>query len=177
VAKWGYARALKRSFLSLEGVAALLADMNEPVITTSGNSDENAAEERNSVYMQETETLDRSYDRAVGWSMAEEALHLLNEHMSVITPKVDKAGGGNSLEEDSEIISRCTGEIVLYVKAWEPPTMDFMDFLEEMAHVARKIVVVPVGTAENAYRPKVREVEVWGRKLQRLESKKVWLKR
>jgi hypothetical protein len=177
VAKWGYARALKRSFLSLEGVAALLADMNEPVITTSSNSDENAAEERNSVYMQETETLDRSYDRAVGWSMAEEALHLLNEHMSVITPKVDKAGGGNSLEEDSEIISRCTGEIVLYVKAWEPPTMDFMDFLEEMAHVARKIVVVPVGTAENAYRPKVREVEVWGRKLQRLESEKVWLKR
>jgi hypothetical protein len=177
VAKWGFARALKRSFLNLEGVSALLADMNEPVITTSRKSDGTTEEHRNSVYMQETGKLDSSYDRAVGWSIAEEELRLLNEQMSVITPKVSKAGGGNSLEEDSEILSKCQGEIVLYVKAWEPPTMDFLDFLEEMGSIARKIIVVPVGTAENAYRPKVREVEIWGRKLQTLKSGKVWLKR
>ena len=127
--------------------------------------------------MQEIEDLDSSYDRTLGWAMSDEALRVLNDSMKVITPMAFDVGGTNSLEEDSEIISKCRGEVLFYVKSWEPPTMDFVDFLEALTEAVDKVILAPVGTAEDTYLPKSRELEMWGRKLQTLNSDKVWLKR
>ncbi len=109
--------------------------------------------------------------------MSNEELVVLNDAMQVITPKIFEVGGTNSLEEDSEIISKSQGEVLFYVKSWEPPTMDFVDFLEDLTRVADKIILTPVGTVEDKYLPKTKELEMWGRKLQTLNSEKVWLKR
>ncbi len=174
---WGFRYALLKSFLSLEGASALLREMNEPIITTSEIYEEEGLIPNDSHYTQEIKSLDSSYDRALGWAMSDEELMVLNESMKVIAPKVFDVGGTNSLEEDSEIISKCQGEVLFYVKSWEPPTMDFVDFLEELSEQVDKIILAPVGTVESVYLPKTRELEMWGRKLQTLENKKVWLKK
>ncbi len=174
---FGFQKALKRSFLSLEGTDTLLREMNEPIITTSAPEEEGSFVPGNRHYMQEVENFDSSYDGALGWAMSNEELVLLNDSMQVITPKTFDVGGTNSLEEDSEIISKCRGEVLFYVKSWEPPTMDFVDFLEELTSVADKVILAPVGTIEDTYLSKTRELEMWGRKLQTLKNKKVWLKR
>jgi hypothetical protein len=96
--------------------------------------------------------------------------------MQVIAPNFFEAGGANSLEEDSEVISKCHGEILFYVKAWEPPTMDFMDFLESLLEKADKVIVAPIGTVQQAYESREKNVNVWARKLFTLKSEKVWLK-
>lgn len=174
---FGFKKALKRSFLSLEGMSTLLREMNEPIITTS------IAEEKKNVVIQgshtrqEVEDLDSSYDRTLGWAMSDEELMVLNDSMKVISPMVFDVGGTNSLEEDSEVISKCQGEILFYVKSWEPPTMDFVDFLEALTEAVDKVILIPVGTVEDAYLPKSKELEMWGRKLQQISSDKVWLKR
>ncbi len=173
---FGFNKALKRSFLSLEGVSTLLREMNEPIITTFETEGKRSFIPTGSHYMQEVDDLDSSYDKALGWAMSDEELRVLNDSMKVITPMVFDVGGTNSLEEDSEIISKCQGEVLFYVKSWEPPTMDFVDFLEGLVKVVDKVILAPVGTVEDAYLPKDKELEIWGRKLQILKSDKVWLK-
>jgi len=172
----GYRQALKRSFLNLDGVQTLLKTMNEPLITTSSPQFEKQFEGKGNHYAQEIHAFDNSYDRTLGWAMSEEMLPVLNDVMQIISPVLENVGGTNTLDEDREVVLKSKGEVLFYVKAWEPPTMDFVDFLESLAKVAEKIIVAPVGMSENGYRPKENELAVWGRKLQDLGEKKVWLK-
>jgi len=172
----GFKKALKRSFLSLEGASTLLREMNEPIITTSATVEEKNVVPRGSHYMQEIKDLDGSYDRTLGWAISGDELRVLNDSIQVITPMTFDVGGTNSLDEDSEIISKCQGEVLFYVKSWEPPTMDFVDFLGDLTEAVDKVILVPVGTVEDAYLPKSKELELWGRKLQQIGSDKVWLK-
>lgn len=174
---FGFKKALKRSFLGLEGASTLLREMNEPIITTSATEEKKNIVPQGTHYMQEVEDLDSSYDRTLGWAMSSDDLRVLNDSMQVITPMAFDVGGSNSLEEDSEIISKCQGEVLFYVKSWEPPTMDFVDFLGDLTEAVDKVILAPVGTVEDAYLPKSKELEMWGRKLQQISSDKVWLKR
>ena len=155
----------------------MLREMNEPIITTSAMKDESNFIPKDTHYNQEVQKFDSSYDRTLGWAMSDEELVVLNDSMKVITPMAFDVGGTNSLEEDSEIISKCQGEVLFYVKSWEPPTMDFVDFLEDLTKGVDKVILVPVGTAEDMYFTKSKELEMWGRKLQTLNNDKVWLKR
>ena len=173
----GFKRALKRSFLRLDGAGILLREMNEPIITTAAADGKRDFVPKGSHYTQALQKLDSSYDGILGWAMSHRELEVLNDSMQVITPMAFDVGGTNSLEEDSRIISKCRGEILFYVKSWEPPTMDFVDFLEELSGVADKVILAPVGTVEDLYLPKNKELEMWGRKLQTLKNEKVWLKR
>ncbi|WP_297524526.1 DUF2868 domain-containing protein [Sulfurovum sp.] len=172
----GYRRILKRSFFNLDGSEKLLREMNEPVITTSSSKREPAFESEGKHYSREINVFNDAYDRTLGWAMSEDDLKVLNDAMGVISPMMEDVGGTNSLEEDRKIVSRTEGSVLLYVKAWEPPTMDFVDFLEDLAKTADTITVAPVGMREEAYLPGNRELAVWGRKLQNLGEKKVWLK-
>jgi len=172
----GLQLAVKKSLLSLEGVSTLLRDMNEPIITS--NAQESIEKNETSIEgsLQLLQKLDASYDMVQGWAMSEDQLHVLNDSMQVITPLVYDVGGTNSLEVDAEIIHKSHGEVLLYVKAWEPPTMDFMDYLEALILNVDKVVVVPVGTQEEQYRAERRFVDIWAKKLALLNAEKVWLK-
>jgi len=172
----GYRQALKRSFLNLEGVASLLKAMNEPLISTSSPQPEKAFDGTGNHYAQEIHTLKHAYDITLGWAMSKEMLLVLNDAMQVDSPVLEDVGGTNTLDEDKKIVSQAKGNVLLYVKSWEPPTMDFVDFLESLAAVAQKVTVVPVGTDSDTYLPKEHELAIWGRKLQGAGEKKVWLK-
>jgi len=175
LSSFGFKKALKRSFLNLEGVNTLLREMNEPIITTAANDNKNFITKE--IHdLQDVEKLDSSYDQTLAWAMSEEELHVLNDSMQIITPKVFDVGGTNSLEEDSRIILQCQGEVLFYVKSWEPPTMDLVDFLEELSRGVDKITLAPVGTVKDGYLPKPKELEIWGRKMQTLNNKKIWMK-
>jgi len=168
--------AVKKSLLNLEGVSTLLRDMNEPIITT--NAQERVEENKTNAEgdLQTLQKLDASYDMVQGWAMSEEQLHVLNDSMQVITPLVYDVGGTNSLEVDTEIIHKSHGEVLFYVKAWEPPTMDFIDYLEALVASVDKVIVVPVGTQEEQYHAETKFVDIWAKKLAFLNSEKVWLK-
>jgi len=175
---FGLRSALKKSFLTLDGVQTLLSDMNEPIISTHAAQRSNDNNINTQGNLQIIEKLDNSYDIVQGWAMSKEGLEVLNDSMKVITPMVVDVGGTNTLREDTEIIHKSKGEVLLYVKAWEPPTMDFMDYLEELL-VAEidKVVIVPVGTVEESYKAADRFINIWIKKLSTVESEKLWLKR
>jgi hypothetical protein len=173
---FGLNRAIKRSFLTLDGSKKLLNDMNEPIISTHAPKNEQQFIQKSSVYDKIITALDTSYDSVQGWAIPKEKLSVITESMNVITPKFFEVGGGNTLDEDNEIVHLSHGEVLLYVKSWEPPTMDFIDYLETLIKRVDKVIVCPIGTTEDQYHTEVKEVNVWARKLSMLESKKVWLK-
>ena len=174
--EFGLKRAIRRSFLTLDAAKKLLHDMNEAIISTHANENERQFIQRSTAYAQMLNVLDASYDSVQGWAIAQENLSVIADSMNVISPKFVEAGGANSLDEDMEIIYHSQGEVLLYVKAWEPPTMDFIDYLEALAKRVNKVIVCPVGTLEDVYETEAREVNVWARKLSMFGSEKVWLK-
>ena len=177
LATLGWHMAVKKSFFSLAGVRNLLRDMNEPIITTSAKEDDSKEIVVKEGVLQTVQKLDASYDMVQGWAMSEEQLHVLADAMQIITPLVYDVGGTNSLEEDAEIIHKSHGEVLLYVKAWEPPTMDFMDYIEALLVQVDRVIVVPVGIKENNYKADDKMIQIWIKKLVQLGSNKVWLKR
>jgi len=176
LALFGFKQALKRAFLTLEGAKKLLREMNEPVISTHSDAKEESFTQTEAVYAQTIHTLDASYDMIQGWAIPQKQLEVMSDSMQVISPGLFEVGGANTLEEDREIIHRSHGEILLYVKAWEPPTMDFVDFLESLLKKVDKVVVIPIGTEVQAYTGKKKDIDVWARKLGKMNSDKIWLK-
>ncbi len=173
----GLSKAVHKSLFTLLGASKLLREMNEPIISTHALSDEEIFVPSKENYGQIITRLDTSYDVVQGWAITKENLVVLCDSMGVIVPKFFEVGGANSFEEDNEIISKSKGEVLFFVKGWEPPTMDFSDYLRELSIKVDKVVLVPVGTAENNYVIEHRAVDVWDRKLSQISEEKVWLKR
>ncbi len=174
--EFGLKRVIRKSFLTLDGAKRLLHDMNEPIISTHANENERQFIQRHTAYDQMINVLDASYDSVQGWAISEENLSVIADSMKVISPKFFKVGGRNTLDEDMEVIYHSQGEVLLYVKAWEPPTEEFIEYLEALVKRADKIIVCPVGTLEDKYETEARKVNVWARKLSMFGSEKVWLK-
>ena len=177
LASFGVSKAIKKSFLTLNGVNRLLKEMNEPIITTRAVKSEEKFIDTKQSYAQIIHTLDTSYDVVHGWAISKEQLVVLNDSMSIITPKCFEVGGTNSFEEDNKIISKSKGEVLFFVKGWEPPTMDFVDYLQELSRKVDKIIVAPIGTVENNYVIEKNSIDIWDRKLTQLAKANVWLKR
>lgn len=176
LSSFGLNRAVKQSCLALPGATKLLKQMNEPIISTHANKAEVPFLEEDHLYEQTIKMLDASYDVVQGWAIPEEELLVLSDSMKVISPAHFEVGGANSLAQDSEVISKSHGEILLFVKSWEPPTLDFIDYLKDLALKVDKVIVVPVGTVENSYKTTGKQLDMWGRKLLRENDSKVWLK-
>ncbi len=177
IASFGFSSAVKQSLLTLKGTTKLLREINEPIISTHGKKREKAFIAGDESYSQIVKTLDASYDGIQGWAIPYDELLVLGDSMKIISPEHFEVGGANSFEEDSEVIFKSHGEVLLFVKAWEPPTMDFVDYLSELTGKVDKVIVVPIGTVENQYETSDKEVDVWKNKLSLLGDVKVWLKR
>ena len=175
IASFGLRYALKRSFLTLEGASILLRDMNEPIISTHATTAEKTFVSSSENEMQTLCHLDASYDVLQGWAIPKSQLMVMSDSMQIISPDLFEVGGGNSLQEDSEIISKSHGEVLLYVKAWEPPTMDFMDYLEELLQKADKVIIYPVGSANEGYEAESKFIDIWAKKLSLFKHEKVCL--
>ena len=177
LASLGFSSAVKQSLLTLKGTTKLLREINEPIISTHAKKREKAFITDDKSYSQIVNALDASYDGIQGWAIPHNELLVLGESMQIISPMHVEVGGSNSFEEDSEVISKSHGEVLLFVKAWEPPTMDFVDYLTDLSEKVDKVIVIPVGTRENHYETTDKEIDVWDNKLFLLRDEKVWLKR
>jgi hypothetical protein len=172
----GLKKAQKEAMLTLDGAKLLLKEMNEPLVTMQASEHEADFSQREAVYARIADQLDASYDAVQGWAISKEMLTTVCDTFSLISPQCHEVGGNNTLDEDREIIAQSEGEVVLFVKAWEPPTMDFIDHLRMLAAKADKVVVTPIGTAKNGFMPSAKEIDVWVRKIAGQQFGNVWVK-
>jgi len=173
----GLQKALNSSTLYIS--RDVLKDMREPFITTqSKTEDRHLVQNRNGIVVDEVEELKEKYPIAIGWALDEDTINEYNKKEDILVDKIYEVGGRKSLEEDSEVIKETHGDILFYIKSWEPPTMDFIDFIEDLSHKdVKSIEIYLIGIKEYSYKCTDEDFEIWERKLSLLEDKKVRIKR
>ncbi len=171
----GLTRALHTAMMSLDRAKQLLSDMNEPYITTHEQNEDEKKDrtepyQPSGVHMPVT-----AYDMVQGWSLDEDRLRFLCDHFDIEAPVCFHVGGNNTLEADEKVIEESSGSVVLFVKAWEPPTMDAIDHIMALITKVERLVIWPIGLEEEGYVANPRSVAVWVRKLTPLINEKVWI--
>jgi len=174
-AKIGLRRVTGQAILALPGATRLLHEMNTPLVTTAATAPERGFTPDADGYERTIRTLEPHWDSVLGWAMDLEGMRVILDALSVRADRLKAVGGTRSLAEEAAVAAETSGEVLLLVKGWEPPTMDWVDLLGEIAERVDRVVVAPIGTPEQAYTPRSKEVAIWGRKLQQIDHSKVWL--
>jgi len=175
ISHYGFKKQLKKEFFSLEGVPKILKEFNTPYVSTKAQSMEAHLELPTESAVPFESSLKEEYHDVLAWNFSEKNLLLLQDYFQLNSRNFSVVGGRNSFSEDQQTVTKVKDNILLYVKAWEPPTMDFMDFLEELivSQKVKQVEVCPVGTSSNNYRSSASDVEVWLKKLNAINSEKL----
>lgn len=120
---------------------------------------------------------------AVVWSTSidpERARGYARERLGVDVTSVVEAGGGRALDEDREALEALSGTsaatLVIFTPAWEPPLLEFLDFLTELrSRVGDRasIVVAPVSEDRGDVTPMERDT--WAHAIGRLTDPRLYV--
>ncbi|CAB1276509.1 DUF2868 domain-containing protein [Candidatus Nitrosacidococcus tergens] len=108
---------------------------------------------------------------------------VLHQALALDIKHIISGGGKNTIDQDQSIIEELKNTatqlaIIIVVKAWEPPLLDFLDFLEMLrADIGseRQITVIPIAlnTDQKLTPADDKDLDIWGRKLQSLGDPKL----
>lgn len=159
VARQRLRAALRHSFLNLPGTADVLARLNSELVETGAESPVSASAEPDGSTTGTRSATDVAGQGAavIDWSASvfEEGRgrSWLSEVASVTIASWHMAGGSLPPERDRETIDAVADQdraanVIVLVKAWEPPMAELLDFLQELRGRTtreRQILVAPVG--------------------------------
>jgi hypothetical protein len=176
-------KVVEKDFLNIEGINKILREFNTPFISTKAPTFEQhlkiTGEQKTQIkkISQHNKVMQYEYNHIIGWNFSFDEILLINDFKKITALLINSVGGSHSFVEDEKVAFEATNSVVLYVKSWEPPTMDFVDFLEELINNKKinEIQVFPLGTIDNHYMGTSKEFSIWNRKIESLESKKVWI--
>lgn len=173
----GYKRSLKKELLILDGVAILLREFKTAFVSTEALQVEKHLEIIEENNLQVKHYVSRSYQNILGWNFSKDEILLANDSKEIKSSNFSSVGGNSSFKEDEDEAKKATKMVLLYVKSWEPPTMDFVDFLELLLEnkKIKSIEIYPLGTVGRYYESDEKDISVWKRKIQSLKSEKVWV--
>ncbi len=163
-------------------VTALIDRMSTPAIETTASEPEAPrpaasqpeATHRNALV---------SDARAVVWSgsidIARADAHA-RRTLGIGLKKVVEAGGGRTLTEDraaiDDVCAGGVGTLVVFTRAWEPPLLEFLDFIAALRGAVgpdASIIVSPVAEAASGVEPVQRET--WARAIGRIADPRLYL--
>jgi hypothetical protein len=131
---------LRDALVRLPGAPELLARMNSPLISTAAPQPEVSHAMEAVVAAPRAQPANGSHPfTLVAWSGSVANAETLRPRLSAIGIEQEglrHAGGAQSTEEDQATIAAlCTGReqgVAIIVKAWEPPLLEFVDFVQQV---------------------------------------------
>jgi hypothetical protein len=169
-----FQKSLKNAFLQTPGAAKLLRAMNEPIISTQAHDQEQTLPTQKHSLPKEDHK--EHYYALLGWAYSKEELLLCSDTLNIHADKIESVGGNKTLQEESAIIAQMQESVLLLTKAWEVPTMEFIDFIEDLQANTSQITIYPLGYAKENYQPRVEDVTVWEAKIATQNFQKVRIK-
>ncbi len=167
--------ATRHAFLSMPGLSALMNRIRQAHVQTASDEPE-AQSVPKSVEIGNRSSIPTSapVGAVVNWS----AVPATDDAVRAVfgeTP-IHAAGANVSIEEDRRLASELAPTVnheqavALLVKAWEPPLMEFIDFVRLLRHTLGEglsIVVLPVGieTGSQLHPAEDGQTEIWRRKI------------
>lgn len=162
------------------GVSQLLDSMNQEFVETIGDKPEWTAEAVPPPHQLTRWTPKNDHAMVVNWSgVPVDAIATLFSHqLKLHVEEWLHAGGKQTLKQDAHTIERIVNanselELLVVVKAWEPPLLEFLDFISDLRRAVgedRQILIVPVSISESgqALVAGVADVASWESKVQAL---------
>ena len=175
ISHFGLNKAIEKSTFNLG--KPILMEMYEPLISTTSENKEREFISIDNQYGRIEEDLYDKYSSIQGWSFERDEITVMSDSLNKKSKNYFSVGGANSFDDDERVLEKSSGEIVLFVKSWEPPMMEFIDYLEDLSNKADKIIVYPVGLVEDGYKAKDRDIGIWENKLSLYDDTKVWFKK
>ena len=174
-AHYGYRQRLQKEFMLLGDM--LLREFNTPFVSTEALRVERHLEITEDNNFQVQNFVRHSYQNILGWNFSKDEIVLANDNKEISCSTIASIGGNNSFLEDENEAKKVRRTVLFYVKSWEPPTMDFVDFLELLIENKKvdTIHIYPLGTVGRYYESDAKDIAVWNRKIQGLKSEKVWV--
>jgi len=163
-----YKKTLKNTILNYNGVYELLKDFNTPTITTHSNKQETLQQPINSTLKSVEKSV--NYDALLGWAIDSNKLLLIKDNLSINCNTLYTVGGLKPIESDLEVINTLSNkDVAIFVNSYEVPTLDFLDFLEDLSIKASSIYLL----FNNA---KKRDIEIWSAKVSTLNKSNIFIK-
>lgn len=97
------------------------------------------------------------------------------------SPLIVDAGGTASLTEDRAVLDELAerpGPVILLTRAWEPPTGELADFIQEARRCwsrNRLLALVPIGGEQPLEAPSPRQLAQWQRFVERQKDGNLWI--
>ncbi len=172
ITKYFLNRAIDKSYLQNTKSKALLHNMNTQIVKTQADTKENSLPKNNNFI--NAESLDNSnISTIIGWAIDKNRLDIVLDYQNIKPKFTFLAGGNNTLEEDNEILHSLQEDPTIIIKSWEPPTNEFLDFIEELSKKCKKINILPIGTLHNSYIPAEKDIKIWNNKLKNFQN--IWI--
>ena len=134
----------------------ILNEIKTPIITTISNKSEESLDIDKKEY--QTKDIATQYKYTLGYAIKEDEILNINDLLNIEAINIFSVGGNNSLEEDFKITSQIDNKVLIYIHSWEPPTMDFLDLLEE---INQEIDIYPIGVRNQ--QASIKEIDMWSR--------------
>ncbi len=186
VGAWRLRRATVALVLDDPEVTALLDRLDAPVVELGGSCEEDSLLPQRHGLPAPLEPVTADGLLLTVWNQAlspEDARRWLADHLSVQAVTVAELGILQSdderrrrLEAARDAVAGPVKRVVLITKGWEPPLLEFMDFLgmlREELGVQCSVTVVPVDVAGGRVRAEDRDV--WARALGRLRDPRLYV--
>lgn len=180
IAGWRLRVAMGSAFTHMPGAAQVLDRMNSEFIETVATPGESDTATREATTARRS-TIAITHDNAwiISWAglpLSPEAISShLRETFQIVVQQWFEAGGTHSIEHDTGVIQGLVqapsqSQLIILVKAWEPPLMELVDFLVELRQALpreRPLIVVPISIDESGTpgAPTVTQSEIWRRKI------------
>ena len=168
---------ITKEFLRLEGVNKILREFERPFVSTQSAQPEKHLKIVESIKEKTVTKHQDKYSALLGWNYSFDEMQLANDAKDITSKEIFIVGGSNSFNQDKDIAKNLKGKVAMYVKSWEPPTWDFIDLLEMLVDNRKidRVEVYPLGTAGKYYKNSPRDIFIWERKIEKLQSNKVWV--
>jgi len=168
---------LEKEFLGLDGINKILQEFDRPFVSTQAPKPEKHLDIVEPTKERVAPKNQEHYSIILGWNYSIDEIKLANDATQITAQDISVVGGSNSFTIDKNIAQNLSGKVILYIKSWEPPTMDFVDFLEMVIdnQQVTKIEVYPLGTVGKYYKSNAKDIAVWERKIDTIQSNKVWI--
>ena len=148
-----YDRALTHAIRGSDGAAQILARMRSPLVSSAGDrqtADEHGAE--SAVPLRRRQAARALSAVIIEWSGAEADRSALQD-AGFAVERIYAAGGHQTVAADRALVEQVASHraeaVALVVRSWEPPMMDFVDFLEALrehmeADAVRIVLLLPI---------------------------------
>ncbi len=169
-------KEIKESIVAVDGIKELLENMQTQFISTqteikeqpltydTTNTTKEESQKEQSLTTNNNNIGFKSQN-IVGWGLSLDEIRLFADRFEIEAENIYSAGGNNSIDEDLRVVDEVEANSIIFIKSWEPPMMDFTDFIEELEQKGVEVLIYPIGLEVNNFIPKSEDIAIWQDKL------------